>query len=152
MTMTIELRNPVDGFAASAPDRLTHRELPIVFERREPAANDADAARAALDSIVRSKPVAWHLHQATRAHRSHAMGEIFAATARAVAAMLRDAYAGYVRRREAKAVRLALGELDDRTLRDLGLDRSEIGSVAAEVAGGAERTRILSALTRNAAD
>ena len=38
---------------------------------------------------------------------------------------------------------------DHRMLKDLGLDRSEIGSVAAEMTGDAERTRMLSALTRN---
>ena len=149
MTMTTELRNRIDELEASAPERLTHRELPIVFERRGSAANDADAIGPSLEAIARAKPGAWELHQAARARRSYALGEIFATMARAVVAMVRDAYAGYVRRRAAKAARLALGELDDRTLRDLGLDRSEIGSVAAEVTGGAERTRILSALTRN---
>jgi uncharacterized protein YjiS (DUF1127 family) len=37
---------------------------------------------------------------------------------------------------------LALGQLDARTLRDLGLDRSEVASVAAEAAGIAERHRL----------
>ena len=36
----------------------------------------------------------------------------------------------------------ALRELDDRTLHDLGFDRSEITSVAAEVSGRAEPARM----------
>jgi uncharacterized protein YjiS (DUF1127 family) len=37
---------------------------------------------------------------------------------------------------------LALRRLDARLLRDLGLDRSEAGSVACELSGSAERTRL----------
>jgi uncharacterized protein YjiS (DUF1127 family) len=48
----------------------------------------------------------------------------------------------YQRRREARAIRGALSDLDDHTLRDLGFHRSEIGSVAAEATGLAERTRM----------
>ena len=36
----------------------------------------------------------------------------------------------------------SLRGLDARTLRDVGLDRSEMGSVAAEIAGEADRTRM----------
>ena len=43
----------------------------------------------------------------------------------------------------ARATRLELSTLDARMLRDLGIDRSEVGSVAAEIAGLAERTRAL---------
>jgi uncharacterized protein YjiS (DUF1127 family) len=42
-----------------------------------------------------------------------------------------------------RAMHRALRELDPRTLRDLGIDRSEISSVCAEMAGDAEATRIL---------
>jgi uncharacterized protein YjiS (DUF1127 family) len=45
-------------------------------------------------------------------------------------------------RREAKATYDTLNRLDDRTLRDLGFDRLEISSVAAEASGRVEVTRI----------
>jgi hypothetical protein len=41
----------------------------------------------------------------------------------------------------------ALQQLDDHTLRDLGFDRNEIRSVAAEVTGEAEYTRVRAPLT-----
>jgi hypothetical protein len=47
-------------------------------------------------------------------------------------------------RRARSATHAALAELDHRALRDLGFDRSEIESVAAEVEGVAERTRVRS--------
>ena len=47
------------------------------------------------------------------------------------------------RQRLAGEVYAALRELDTRTLRDIGLDRSEIASVAREVAGLAERQRLI---------
>jgi uncharacterized protein YjiS (DUF1127 family) len=47
--------------------------------------------------------------------------------------------------REYRALRRtynALADLDQRTLRDIGLDAHEAGSIAAELAGRAERTRM----------
>ena len=48
-------------------------------------------------------------------------------------------------RRDAARTATALRALDRRALRDLGLDRSEVDSVAAETSGGAARTRGLAA-------
>jgi uncharacterized protein YjiS (DUF1127 family) len=48
------------------------------------------------------------------------------------------------RRRRAAQVRRELQSLDDRTLRDIGVARAEIGSISAEVAGLAERSRVRS--------
>jgi uncharacterized protein YjiS (DUF1127 family) len=45
------------------------------------------------------------------------------------------------RRRHAAALQRELDGLDDRTLRDVGLTRSETGSMSAELAGLAERSR-----------
>ena len=55
---------------------------------------------------------------------------------------LRRLHARWFRYRHAMHIYAALRQLDSRTLHDIGLDRSEIGSVASEVAGLAERQRI----------
>lgn len=51
------------------------------------------------------------------------------------------------RHRHAGDVYAALRQLDSRTLRDLGLDRSEIASVAREVSGLAECQRMATLLS-----
>jgi uncharacterized protein YjiS (DUF1127 family) len=66
----------------------------------------------------------------------------------AVATWLRERVAGWRAAAQRTRHQRAVGLLDDATLRDLGLRRSEIGSVLAEAAGEAEltRQRIASAL------
>ena len=70
------------------------------------------------------------------------IGNIVVATIRAVRLHARRAYVYYRQRRKAKAAYDALRHLDDLMLHDLGFDRSEITSVAAEVSGAAARTRV----------
>jgi uncharacterized protein YjiS (DUF1127 family) len=72
---------------------------------------------------------------------------VIAAVFAALAASTRRAIAAWRRARDERATVHALRHLDSRTLRDLGLDASEIGSVAAELAGGVERTRVGALMT-----
>ena len=60
----------------------------------------------------------------------------------AIAAYLRGIVQRLRRRRQASAFHDELRGLDDHMLRDLGIDRSEIGSVASEMAGLTDATRL----------
>jgi uncharacterized protein YjiS (DUF1127 family) len=68
--------------------------------------------------------------------------QIVEASLQAVGDLARRMVARLKRRRQARTTYRALCALDARTLRDLGFDRSEILSVAAEVAGDADSTRV----------
>lgn len=87
-------------------------------------------------------PLSYRLLLQARAHRSAYLGALIAMALTTVAACVREAHAAFRRRREARAMRTGLNELDDRTLRDIGFTRSEIESVVAEATGGAEWTRL----------
>ncbi|HET9045553.1 MAG TPA: DUF1127 domain-containing protein, partial [Casimicrobiaceae bacterium] len=67
----------------------------------------------------------------------------------AVATFLRELAARIRRRREASVFRDELRGLDDHMLHDLGIDRSEIGSVASEMAGLTDPTRLRALLASN---
>ena len=144
-------------------------DLPTVAPRQSSAGNDADFAPAvptgedtgawarhasatngfgdaatSVSTAVAAPPTlpsSYDLYHAARAHRSLAVGSLFTAAIRAVAAIARRALARHRQRVEARAYYEALNQLDNRTLRDLGLDRSELRSVVAEVLGHAEHTR-----------
>jgi uncharacterized protein YjiS (DUF1127 family) len=66
---------------------------------------------------------------------------LFLGAIRALHAAMRETWIHYVQRRHESATREALRRLDDLTLRDLGIRRAEVDSVAAEAAGTAECTR-----------
>ena len=68
--------------------------------------------------------------------------KVVIAMAHSIGLIVRRALARYRQRRKARATYDALRHLDDRMLRDLGFDRSEITSVAAEASGAAARTRV----------
>jgi uncharacterized protein YjiS (DUF1127 family) len=93
---------------------------------------DAEIGQAqplgAVDSI--------ELYHLARGHRSYRLAEIFAAMVQATAAAGRRMLARWKRKRQARATYVALRGLSERTLRDLGFDRSELLSVATEAAGG----------------
>jgi len=69
-----------------------------------------------------------------------AAGLIFAWTG-CVAANIVDAWRDWRRMRHREATHRSLESLSDATLRDIGFSRSELASVASELAGQAELTR-----------
>jgi uncharacterized protein YjiS (DUF1127 family) len=69
-------------------------------------------------------------------------GESIVAAIQAAGAIVRRALARYRRYRRERDTYDALRQLDDHTLRDLGLHRSEISSISAESMGEAEHTRV----------
>ena len=145
---------------------ITSSDTPIVILRRGSAGNDATCedpaisadeverqaqhARAAnglgdvatMDTPASARPTSFQPHQGARAHPSFTLGEIIVAAIQAASAIPRRAHARHRQRRQARAIYDALRQLDDRALHDLGFDRSEITSVAAEFTGEAECTRV----------
>jgi uncharacterized protein YjiS (DUF1127 family) len=101
--------------------------------------NAAMSADVALRNALIAPP-----HPAAPGDRSRRLpdGQGAVAWHRAITTLARRALVRYRQYRQAKAVRDALWQLDDRMLRDLGFHRDEIDSVAAEVAGQADRTRV----------
>jgi uncharacterized protein YjiS (DUF1127 family) len=143
-------------------DVSTCSDTPIVIVRHGFAGNDAtcdDPAISANDTepwarhalaangfggpaITDMQSTSHQQYQAARTHRSFILRRIIIAAIDAVAAFARRAHARRQQKQQAGAIYDALRELDDRTLHDLGFDRSEITSVAAEVTGRAEPARV----------
>ena len=96
-------------------------------------------------------PSGISLHQAAGRFRSQRLAQSIAGALRRIAAIGASLHAEWRRKSKERATFRALNRLDARTLRDLGFDRSELTSVAAEVAGEAECTRVRSLLTRHSA-
>ena len=103
-----------------------------------------------LDPVTRT---AWPLrsdlrHRGARERRTATMVARFVAVVQRLQRFAQLVKERHQQWREARATYQSLRHLDDRTLRDLGFDRLEISSVAAEVSGQAERTRshVLAAL------
>ena len=109
---------------------------------------DGWARRAAAASgfgdaqVMPQGPDAYRLTLEARSERSASLAAILATLAAAVASAVRRLHASWSMARSARATYRALRQLDARTLHDLGLDRSEARSVAAEIAGESDRTRI----------
>lgn len=72
---------------------------------------------------------------------------IYLTMVRAVVASLCRVAVRIRRRWQARVFRTELRHLDDRMLHDLGIDRSEIDSVAGEIAGLTEATRLRALLS-----
>jgi uncharacterized protein YjiS (DUF1127 family) len=99
---------------------------------------DAIALRAAGASGFGDAPVAAGMTAAPGPARPAATAPALMARLRAALARL---HAQWRQSQRARATRAALQSLDARALRDLGIDRSEIDSVAAELRGATEITR-----------
>ncbi len=123
--------NDAAGFGFDAPGALA--EGPAL---EMPAENPAVAR-----SIAR-RPSSRALHRMASRMRSRLIGEAFVAALEAIPRLLRRARDAWRTRQRIESTRSKLGELDDRMLRDLGLDRSEIASLGAEIGGRADATRV----------
>ena len=83
------------------------------------------------------------MHDLTRNDAASApSAAFFASVAGAIVAAATRIQGEWTRGQQDRATREALRNLDDHMLRDLGFDRSEISSVAAEVASRTDRTRV----------
>jgi uncharacterized protein YjiS (DUF1127 family) len=135
----VMLRRGPAGNDATSDDQAIHKDEVEAWVRHSLAANGFGATTAAASS---ERPTSYELHRAARSHSSLVLGSIIIAAIQTAVAIARRAHARYRQRREAATIYDALRQLDDRTLRDLGFDRCEIRSVAAELTGEAERTRV----------
>jgi uncharacterized protein YjiS (DUF1127 family) len=88
-------------------------------------------------------PASYDHYRAARAVRSRVLGDMVAGGIQAVRAFARRSRARLRQRMATAATYDRLRELDDRTLRDLGIERGELRSIAAEAAADADRTRVL---------
>jgi len=173
MRKSTDVLEPAQADKAAASDTLPHGDARVVYLHPGPAGNDPShddrvtrerngepwmwtslppdslGREAYLAFVTATKPTAYEMQQVARAYRSYKFGEITAAVVTAMVDGILDMLARWQQYRQAREITRALGELDDRTLHDLGLYRGEIGSVAAEMTGSAERSRMLSTLTRN---
>jgi uncharacterized protein YjiS (DUF1127 family) len=100
---------------------------------REAAGAERTTVRAAIVFAPGDSPLL---------HKTAGMRELAADVTQTLAAVSRRFYGAWHRRQQAWATYRALRRLDARTLRDIGLDRSELPSIAAEVSGALEVTRM----------
>ena len=132
----------ISGRDARRTDSAPARDAIEAYAMHAFAANgfgDANVGRAGQRLLQAGD----RLDQGAAVPRSSRMARIVEATLRAVGAIARRIYSGWKRQKQASDTYFALRELDAHTLRDLGFDRSEIRSVAAEIAGDADPTRVL---------
>ena len=140
-TPTIIVRHGSAGNYATCEDPAVSRDHAEQWGRRAFSPH-AFGDVATTDTASSARPTSYEMYHAARVHRSLILGRIIPAAIQAVRAIARRALARHRQRRQATLIHDALHQLDDHALRDLGFDRSEIRSVAAEVTGVAERTRL----------
>ena len=157
-TAELERQASFEDMATAA----TVRRTPNIVPLRQPAPSDRAAGMEAVagngsaawqrglvtpadlpasDTIPSDWSRSYAIYMAARTNRAFVLGELAAVAMQIVADFMRDMAERYRRRRRESAAREALSQLDDRTLHDLGIDRSEIASVAAEAAGARELSR-----------
>ena len=105
---------------------------------------DAAIAPTELQRLISS----GELYHLARAQRSYQLREILGTVLQAIGDFGRRMITRWKHRQHARATYAALRGLDSRILRDLGFHRSELMSVAAEVAGVADSTRARLATVR----
>jgi len=103
---------------------------------------------SANDAVFAPRPGGSELLSVARAHRARRIAGFAAGAWKSLAGHLRRLRVAYERHQQARITCRSLRGLDARTLRDIGFDRSEIGSVPAEAAGLAAATRIQVLQTR----
>jgi uncharacterized protein YjiS (DUF1127 family) len=126
--------------AAYVTDRDRAAELDG-WARRAAAANGFGDATADAPVLPQGAD-AHRLTIEARAARSASVAAVLATLIAAATSAAHRLHASWSMARSARATYRALRELDVRTLHDLGLDRSEMRSVAAEIAGESDRTRV----------
>jgi uncharacterized protein YjiS (DUF1127 family) len=157
-TAELERQASFEDLATAVRAREAARVVPL----RQPAPSDRGAGMEAVagngsaawqsglvtpadiptgDTIPSDWSRSYAIYMAARTNRAFVLGELAAVAMHIVADFMRDVAERYRRRRRESAAREALYRLDDRTLHDLGIDRSEIASVAAEAAGTKELSR-----------
>jgi hypothetical protein len=117
----------------------TRDELNAWARRAAASTGFGDAATSSLP--VSPAPDAMQLAFAVRAERHAALAEIIATLVTAMSDAIRGVIVRWRRIRSERATFQALRALDARTLRDLGMDASELRSVALEVSGATDPTR-----------
>jgi uncharacterized protein YjiS (DUF1127 family) len=116
--------------------------LPYLTNRMHPLANTTETQVQRPSIGTEGTFGLCELYRAAKAHRSLVLGKLAIRTIHAGGAIVRQAIARYRQRQQARNLHVALHQLDDRILRDLGINRSEITSFAAELTGQAECTRV----------
>jgi len=121
---------------------------PIAKSIADPRVQAAPATPAALPAVAGGAArFEWvtgaQLYQLAQARRTAMQAVLIRQGWDAIREVVRRAREQHRQRRESRSIYHALHALDDRTLRDLGFHRCEILSVAAEVSGRAESTRLV---------
>ncbi len=113
-----------------------------VISSGDTSRESADAAHESTDTGEPTEATSYQAYRAARAHRDSGVAKLVVATIQAVGALARRVRARYLQRRRARLTYDALRQLDDRMLHDLGFDRSEMTSIAAEIAAEVEYSRV----------